>query len=69
MNFSTTDFTLNDRKKLIFSHFDHFPFQQNDFTLDELYSFLDKKVKINSKTLHISILILKFRWVNNLIET
>ena len=44
MNYSTSDFSLNDRKKLILSHFDHFESKQTDFTLDELYDFLDKKV-------------------------
>jgi len=44
MNFSTADFSINDRKKLMFSHFDHFEGKQSDFTITELYDFLDKKV-------------------------
>lgn len=44
MNFSTVDFSINDRKKLMFSHFEHFEGKQSDFTLEQLYDFLDKKV-------------------------
>lgn len=44
MNFSTVDFSINDRKKLMISHFEHFEGKQSDFTLEQLYDFLDKKV-------------------------
>lgn len=45
MNYSTSDFSLNDRKKLVLSHFDQFESKQTDFTLNELYDFFDKKVQ------------------------
>lgn len=47
MNFSTADFSINDRKKLMLAHFDHFEGKQTSFNLEQLYEFLDKKVHNN----------------------